>query len=301
MGFDAGDSNVYRYANNNLAGTKDASGLHPPLPQISRKALIIAWNEAAGANQNQRGKEKILGGTLEWNVSIPFLDQPLMTARFEYKPDSDNKSTVISFVQVVQEQTWDGSVRLGGGTNEDNKWLTDHLVVHEPRRNRKGLMVDIAAGENDMYYGAAWSKKSMTWVSERNAGTPGYGRLDAFSPLGKGLTRREKANEQKNAMMDDRVVSTVQGKQSYQFETAVIAIDTQEVLGVIEWGFKNTDFGFGDTTRYLASKVVVRASAPTDELKIAVAKGNLAPTMENKITGPIKGKMLFGGFSAVPD
>jgi len=85
--------------------------------------------------------------------------------------------------------------------------------------------LDILEGETDPYFSAMWDKKNEKWVDE--SGT---------LRVGNGVTGRAAFMRDRPGWKDDK---RGHGEELFvKFETAAFAIDSQEVLGVLKWGYK---------------------------------------------------------------
>ncbi len=230
------------------------------------------------------GTEKVTKGDLIWNLTAPDPRGSGADITITFKPSKDNPAERIAFLQVVTERTLGGepiSENFGKKQDEFNKKLN-----LDPE---KGDHLDIAFGANQPYYNAIWSGND-------------WGRHHRTSAVGDGPLQK------KAVMVDEPGLTRLSrnGKDIiHTFETAVFAIDSQEVLGVIKWGYRipsdkttNVELLYAKTT-----DVSLKAS---DQFKKLIQKANTLPEIkyaqlngEAKVTKPNAKK--FGGTSALPD
>lgn len=262
-------------------------------------------------------EKNVVKGYLFWDISAPFqkgADSNTLTARFTYFGLQKNTSEAIAFIQVSKHSS-DGGVDFfpGPGGKEQAAWDAFYAKLAV---NGKSDFVDVKKDENPTtaLYGLKLKaagppaeyepmnpvkfkkepdpKKFATWIVgdvEKGSDTRiGYGM---GAPGNKGYSPAIMFDSPK--MVDARKGKKIVAK----FETAVFTIDTNEVLGVISWGFEIPANMNGD----FVIDVPTVSKTPSKELHAAVQKANAV--FPNKIGAPKavpNGSGLLGGVSALP-
>ena len=154
-----------------------------------------------------------------------------MSAGFEFHPQKGCCCQHITFIQVVRE------FRVGGKPDYVDPAYDPQFEASGPG----GPSVDHLQGDDDPYYGAEWDAQGGQWKSERVGGKVGRcGETDA-----KGRT--VKGKEPRFARASDRLHQAPGDPRSGSgdvvdtFITCAFCLDTNEVLGCIQWGFKIKD------------------------------------------------------------
>jgi hypothetical protein len=238
-------------------------------------------------------------GKFKWAVTVPDAFASKIHATFSFEPSDKNPATTITFMQGVLERTLDGKAFYGNAA-ADKEWYAA-LSTDKTKANQ----VDVIKPENDPYYGAEWN--GTNWVAEATpAGEPtwtlGAGdpkKLIAFTSDGPQTGQARKGK----------------GVFRAQYEMAAFSVDTQQILGVITWGFQVPDNAKGPIALLNANVAdySLNASATYKGL-IAQANGDakkdpkgINGVMEHaqldgkpKVSKPITDKMDLKGTSALP-
>ncbi len=240
------------------------------------------------------GSKDVAKGTLKWSITAPNPLSNTVHAEFTYVPADKNPGKTITFIQVHTERTWGGKPVYQEDFAQDPVRFREDIFKYFQRFSTdkaKGNYLDHNFGEDDPYYGAMWN--GANWVQEiaRWKIGSGPGKANAY-------------------ITDDPDFpgSRTPGKGDFvdTFEVAAFCIETQQVLGVITWGFKVPE-GKKDPIVLLnatAGDVSLTASAA---FKGLIAQANTRPEMKHaqidgkpKITAPNTKKYDVGGTSALP-
>jgi hypothetical protein len=223
------------------------------------------------------------GGTFKWDILCGNPKFKTVTAWFYFVPDKQFPHDDVTFIQVVLESTIGGKP-LWSSIEEKAK-LEKSLTTDEKKANH----LDILPDETDPYYGAMWDGKK--WVAE---GGSKFGRA----------TNGDTAEIKDTPKEGD--ARTGAGDVIVWFETAAFCIETQEVLGVLKWGYKIPDSKDGEIELLGGTKKDFSLKA-SPEFKGLIEKANTVPKIAHaqlngaaKITEPVKDGAV-GGTSALPD
>lgn len=254
--------------------------------------IVVAQGEKP-AELKKKGSKKGAKGTLTWEIKAKDAKGKGVDADFEWTSDKDGcPCTVITYIQVVTRLTL-GDMGFQPGGNEDEeyykKWSVDQKLSDR---------IDHIRGENDPYYGAMFDEIKKKWVSELGPGMiVGNG-----PPTVKAATAQDETFAGAGRDKDLGVFINT-------FEMAVFCVDSQEVLGVIKWGYKvpanETDpleILFADEKDFslslsdAAKKTIAKANqiGKNDLMKHAQLDGSPLISKPN-------GKLKCGGTSALPD
>ena len=276
-GFDAGDANLRRVVGNDPLNATDPSGLapikfpfpDPPEAQEWRKNHVeeLVWPPekffAHGwLSAKVTPRESSQAG--EWGVD----------AYITFTPTKGTPCGPIAFIQVVSRKL-KGKDMTPAPPDYYKKFLSD-----------AGTRLDHAKGELYPYYDV--TREGDQWVP--NPTSAGTVTLTAVGNGGTGTAAR----------MDDHPNSPqsriFRGELVVEYETAAISINTQEVLGVVKWGFTVPDERNDGTDPPIEVDRPTYSATPSDSFKKAVAKWN--ENMPNKVTKPTGTEC--GGVSALP-
>lgn len=168
----------------------------------------------AGAGPPNLGSCQLRAGTLSWTLA-PRVGY--VNARIVFVPNSTvaAASRTISFIQTVAERTTSGGF-LGIGSTT---WASRTQVDTLPR-------------DRDPYYGAAWDGSTGQWSDEPNSTQfqPPSTRGSGATPEGSSPFR---AGGNSSAILNDSPFLDM--NQTKEFETAIVVVETGEVLGHLRW------------------------------------------------------------------
>jgi RHS repeat-associated protein len=278
--FAAGDVNLYRFVDNKPLRLTDPTGLDMNLSPSSPNRRLPPWEPTyPAADHAHNGSAPVHNGTLEWNLFESGEAGPVVGMEIKYVPAKGNKCTTITFINVVRQTTIGNIVHMG---DEEETVFRKQSNV-DPKL---GDFLDVLPGETDPYYGAMWNGKK--WVPDSEDARIGGNAQTAVFQDGPTAAGARKGF----------------GDAIKRFETAVFAIDTQEVLGVITWGFRIEDKKNSGVELLNGTKADVTL-APSEAFKKVVEKANTMAALKHaqldgsaKITKPTA--QATGGTSALP-
>lgn len=167
----------------------------------------------AGAGPGQAGSCQLSGGTLYWTLA-PRVGY--VNARIEFVPNAETAAAgrTIAFLQTVAEQTVVSS------------WLgfSQDVTASRPR-------VDAFSRETDPFYGAQWDPDAEEWTGEPNS--------TQHRPPGSSGPRegsRPFSAQNGSAVLNDSPF--LDYNQIKEFETAIVVVETGEVLGNLRWNIQ---------------------------------------------------------------
>ena len=144
--------------------------------------------------------------------------------------------------------------------------------------------------------------KDGKWVSENDNLELGWGpKRKGGDGKGHDAVYYDLPNGEDEDGLDKEYVRSGKGTVMVVLETAVVALDTQEILGSITWGYQIGDGKDGKLSILYATKASVSKTVKP-EFREAVGRWNLS-TKTGKVMAPGKGSntSLLGGVSALPE
>lgn len=184
------------------------------------------------------------------------IEASMARADISYKPSSANKCENIAFIQVATVAKYtDGVLFYAAGNPTQHAFLQNNKLY-----DNNGAFVDVLPGYKQIYYNAAWSK---AWVSPDN---------DPEAKVGSGTKNKA------SVMWDTPGTRFVTGEPKrfaekgfeMKFETAAVCVETNEVLGVLKWGFSVPTVNGGPLTVF-PTQVALDVS---NEFKAAIVRAN---------------------------
>ncbi len=232
----------------------------------------------------KKGEKAVHKGTIKWELTAPDPKGADAKLKIQFVPSKDNPATVITFLQVVREDTLDGKPTVSVLPKAEREFREKSNVD-----KNKFDYIDMFPDDTDPYTGAEWD--GAKWKPEISIWKVGNGPKQEDAETGDWPDTKPIARKGKVTVV--------------RFEIAVFSVDSQEILGVIQWGFKVPGDKDGKTELLGATMADVSLGASA-EFKKVIEKANTMPELKHaqldgkpKITKPNAKK--FGGTSALPD
>jgi hypothetical protein len=171
-----------------------------------------AYPQPTGAGVAAQGRSQLPTGTLEWAIA-PRVGY--VNATIEFIPNATVAAAkpTISYVQTVSSNMFNP-----GGESE----------------------VDVLPQDTDPYYGARWDPDKQTWTDEPNSGHRIDPQIDDANAPRQGSRPYTPATG--SAVLRDSPHLNI--SEIKYFETAVVVIQTGEVLGSLRWNIQRWEAGF---------------------------------------------------------
>jgi hypothetical protein len=233
-------------------------------------------------------------GQFKWSVTVADAFGKSVQAQFSFEPSVKNPATTITFMQCVLETTLDGKPNYPG------RAAVREFYPQFSTDKQKANMIDIIKGKTEPYFSIEW--KEGMWVAEWGKGDAiGVGNPKAIA------TTSDKPNDPR--------ARTRKGVSRSLLEMAAFCVDTQQILGVVTWGYQVPD-NAKDPTVILNSFVADYSLNASATYKGLIEKANGDQTNDPKglggvmahakldgspkVSKPITDKMDLKGTSALP-
>jgi RHS repeat-associated protein len=278
LGYDAGDSNLYRYVTNRPSCDTDPAGTQPPNFNAPPPK---GWVVQPGKTGQQPGAK----GTFSWKIELNPRQDARVRAEFWFAPSNDNRAQHIVFVQAVQESTVGGNGWYGYEDQAKTSKLATHLLAFlKTLSTNQNLANHIDIGEStNQFYGVGPIRRIADLSENSNVGSGLRGRSAYMVDMPSVAARARKG----------------QGDVIVRMETAALSVDSWEVLGVITWGFRIKDQA-NSPIEILNGGIMDFGLSATDSFKALVRQANLSNEIKIKVQQPDRSVINLGGTSALP-